>query len=95
MITHFGYFDGSGEYYIVVDSDKCNGCGKCVQACPQKALQTETTFIDLEDKIVAALAEPHRKKIKYTCSPCKPEEGKTPCTLACEAQAITIVWNPR
>ena len=41
MITHYGYTDGSGEYYIVIDSDKCNGCGKCVQKCPQKALELE------------------------------------------------------
>ncbi len=34
MITHYGYIDGSGEYFIVVDSDKCVGCGKCITACP-------------------------------------------------------------
>jgi ferredoxin len=56
--------DGSGEYYIVVDSDKCNGCGKCVKVCPQKALVLVTEFIDLEDKTVAAVSEEHRKKIK-------------------------------
>ncbi len=54
MITHYGYIDGSGEYYIVVDSDKCIGCGKCVEVCPQKALVLVTEFIDLEDKTVAA-----------------------------------------
>jgi Fe-S-cluster-containing hydrogenase component 2 len=95
LITHYGYCDGSGEYYIIIDSDKCNGCGKCVQVCPQKALQLETEFIDLEDKTVAAIAEAHRKKIKYTCSACKPETSKTPCILACESKAISAVWNPR
>ena len=95
MITHFGYCDGSGEFYIVVDSDRCNGCGKCVMACPQNALQTQTEFIDLEDKVVMAVSEEHRKKIKYTCGSCKPESNQTPCVLVCEAKAIRCVWNPK
>ena len=95
LITHYGYCDGSGEYYIVIDSDKCNGCNKCVQACPQKALQLEIEFIDLEEKTVAAVVELHRKKIKYTCASCKPENNNTPCALACESKAITSVWIPR
>jgi Fe-S-cluster-containing hydrogenase component 2 len=94
MITHYGYTDGSGEYYIVIDSDKCNGCGKCVQKCPQGALTLETMFIDLEDKTVAAVTEEHRKKIKYTCSSCKPESNNAPCVLACEGKAVKCVWNP-
>ena len=95
LITHYGYCDGSGEYYVVIDSDKCNGCGICVQMCPQRALQLETEFIDLEDKTVAAVTEVHRHKIKYTCAACKPEENKTPCILACKSKAISCVWNPR
>jgi Fe-S-cluster-containing hydrogenase component 2 len=95
MITHYGYTDGSGEYYIVIDSDKCHGCGKCVETCPQNALKLETEFIDLEDKTVAAVSEEHRKKIKYTCGLCNPESGNTPCILACEPKAIRCVWNPR
>jgi Fe-S-cluster-containing hydrogenase component 2 len=95
LITHYGYIDGSGEYYIVIDSDRCSGCGKCIQKCPEKALKLETEFIDLEDKIVAAVAEEHRKKIKYTCAACNPESGSTPCVLACEAKAVKCVWNPR
>jgi Fe-S-cluster-containing hydrogenase component 2 len=95
LITHYGYIDGSGEYYVVVDSDKCSGCRKCVIACPEKALELVTEFIDLEDKTVAAIAEEHRKKIKYTCNACKPENQKTPCINACPSNAISIVWNPR
>jgi NAD-dependent dihydropyrimidine dehydrogenase PreA subunit len=95
MITYYGYADGSGEYYIVVDSDKCTGCGKCVEACPQKALQLITEFIDLEDKTAAAISEDHRKKIHYTCGPCKPEQNQTPCVLACDSKAIKCIWNPK
>ncbi len=92
MITHYGYIDGSGEYYIVVDSDRCTGCGKCVDACPQQAFELQTEFIDLEDKTVAAIKEEHRKKIRYTCAACKPETNQTPCVLSCPTNAIRTVW---
>jgi Fe-S-cluster-containing hydrogenase component 2 len=95
LITHYGYTDGSGEYYIVIDSDKCSGCGKCAEKCPQEAIKLETEFIDLEDKTVAAVTEDHRKKIKYTCGSCKPETNSTPCVLACKAKAVKCIWNPR
>ena len=90
---HYGYSDGSGEYYITIDTDKCSGCGKCVKKCPQSVLQLETVFIDFEDKNVASVVEAHRKKIKYTCSCCKPENDKAPCVLACEGKAINCTWK--
>jgi len=93
VITLYGYIDGSGEYFIAVDSAKCGGCGKCVEKCPQKALEVITEFIDLEDKNVAAVTEEHRKKIRYTCAQCKPDENKTPCILACKQGAITCIWK--
>jgi len=95
MITHFGYTDGSGEYYIIIDSDHCNGCNKCVTICPQNALELITELIDLEDTTIAAIKEEHRKKIKYTCQACKPETNQTPCSTACQTQAIKCSWNPR
>jgi len=94
VIMHYGYCDGSGEYYIVIDTDKCNSCTKCVQQCPQKALEMITEMIDLDDKTIAAVSEQHRKKIKYTCTQCKPEENKTPCIIACPKGAIRIIWKP-
>jgi Fe-S-cluster-containing hydrogenase component 2 len=94
VITFYGYIDGSGEYFIVIDSEKCDGCGKCVEKCPQNALVTVTEFIDLEDKTVVAVSELHRKKIRYTCQECKPEGNKTPCVSACKQGAIRCVWKP-
>jgi Fe-S-cluster-containing hydrogenase component 2 len=93
MIMHYGYSDGSGDYYITLDTDKCNGCGLCVQQCPQKTLHLEEVFIDLEDKTVASVKEEHRKKIKYTCASCKPETEKTICQLACKTQALKCAWK--
>ena len=93
MITHYGYSDGSGDYYITIDTDRCNGCGKCVKQCPQSALQLETMLIDLEDKKVASVNEDHRKKIRYTCAACKPEANRAPCVFACETKAINCTWK--
>ena len=93
VITHYGYTDGSGNYYIVVDTDRCNGCGKCVERCPKSALQLDSVFVDLEDKTVVSVKEEQRKKIKYTCSSCKPESNNAPCVLACEFKAIACTWN--
>jgi len=94
MIIYYGYRDSSGEYYIIVDSEKCDGCGKCIKQCPQNALEVATMMIDLEDKLVAAVKKEHIKKIKYTCSPCKPENNATLCMSACEKKAILCIWNP-
>ncbi len=94
MITHYGYSDGSGEYYISIDSERCNGCGRCVKLCPKNALELITVMVDLEDQVVAGVSEEHRRKIKYTCSPCHPEDARTPCTIACDQKAVTCTWKP-
>lgn len=93
MITHYGYSDGSGEYYITIDTDRCNNCGKCVTYCPRSALQMETMLIDLEDKIVASVTEEHRKKLKYTCASCEPEKNVASCVLVCVTKAINCTWK--
>jgi Fe-S-cluster-containing dehydrogenase component len=95
IITYYGYSDGSGEYYIVIDAEKCIGCAKCIVQCPESALELVDMLIDLEDKTVAAVTEQQRKNIKYTCSSCKPESGRAPCAMACSEKAIWCVWNPR
>jgi ferredoxin len=95
IIIHYGYCDGSGEFYIVIDAMKCDGCGNCISKCPQSALELQTMMMDLEDKTVAAVTEQHRKKIKYTCASCKPGEKKAPCILICEKKAIDTIWNPK
>ena len=48
----------------------------------------------LSNEIIAIVSEDHRKKIKYSCAPCKPsdEEKSLPCVEACESKAITHSW---
>lgn len=95
MLAHYGYKDGSGEYFIAIDTDKCDGCGDCVPACPYGVLETGEDDNDpFREEPVAKVTEEHRKKIKYTCAPCKPAAGWTtlPCMEACRPQAITHSW---
>ena len=50
MIANFGYKDGSGEFFITIDTDKCNGCGDCIPVCPAGVLEIrENEFDPLAD----------------------------------------------
>jgi len=92
--AHYGYKDGSGDYFIIIDTDKCNSCCKCVEACPYHVLEMVPNEFDLEGNPMAVVMEEHRKKIKYSCAPCKPVAGerKLPCVLACAPKAIEHSW---
>ncbi|MCK5592881.1 4Fe-4S binding protein [Candidatus Bathyarchaeota archaeon] len=94
MRAHYGYKDGSGDYFIIIDSDKCNGCGKCVKVCSYGVLELIENEFDIEGELMVAVTEEHRKKIKYSCGSCKPVSGerKLPCVIACEPKAITHSW---
>ena len=86
-IANYGYSDGSGDYYIIVDSDKCDGCGKCVEACPSDILEV---FIDDYDDLSVKVKDAHKKSIKYDCSICFPVGRKDArCEPACPLDAIT------
>lgn len=95
MIAHFGYKDGSGEYFITIDTELCNGCGECVPVCPAGVLEIrDNDFDPLAEDTMAAVTEEHRKKIKYSCAPCKPSEGHAdpPCVAVCGSKAISHSW---
>jgi NAD-dependent dihydropyrimidine dehydrogenase PreA subunit len=71
MIANYGYKDGSGEFFIIINTGKCVACTDkpCVKACPESVL--EILEDDYDDEVVAVRGE-HRNKIKYLCAPCKP-----------------------
>ena len=72
MLANYGYRDGSGEYFITIDTDKCDGCAKCVTACPSGVLEVGEDIGDpLRDTPVARVTDEQRKKIAYTCGACK------------------------
>jgi ferredoxin len=96
MIANYGYADAEGEFYITIDTGKCEECdGKpCVPACPR------SLFVPEEDPYgedVVAIDDMKRKKLKYECAPCKPntpsgERAALPCVKACPYSAITHSW---
>ena len=90
-IAHYGYTDGSGDWYIRVDTGRCDGCGDCVPACPARVLMT---MLDDYDDTVVTVTEEHRKNLKFSCAPCKPVENPPPlpCVLACPHDAIVHSW---
>ncbi len=91
--ANYGYKDGSGEYFITIDTDLCNSCGKCIDVCPASVLKMAEDELDpLGDEVIAVVSEEHRKKIKYSCAPCKGGETELPCVKACEPGAITHSW---
>ena len=95
MIANYGFKDGSGDFFITIDTDKCDGCRACVAACPQGLFEVgEDPNDPLSDDPIAMVAEGMRKKIKFACSQCKPVSDRPPlpCVSACAPGAITHSW---
>ncbi len=94
-MAHYGYKDGSGDYFIVIDTDKCDGCGDCVPACPAAVFEImEDPYDPFREEPVAVVTEAERNKIKYSCAPCKPDHDRPPlpCLAACPVDAISHSW---
>lgn len=95
MIANYGYMDGSGEFFIRIDTGKCNGCGDCVTSCPAGVFQLGEDGGDpFRETPVAGVGEGQRRKIKYSCGPCKPVAGRPAlrCVSACKPGAIEHSW---
>ncbi len=108
MIANYGYKDGSGEYFIAIDSDKCNGCAVCVEACPYGVMGIGEDPADpFREEPVALVTDEQRRKLRYTCASFKPyltslsgvttevsltEMKNLPCVMACESGAISHSW---
>jgi len=94
MIANYGYKDGSGEFYISIDTDKCTSCTDkgCLKACPAEIFEI---YVDDWDDEVAAVKKNERNKIKFTCAACKPVTGRPellPCQEGCAARGIVHSW---
>ena len=92
MIANYGYMDGSGEFYVVLDTDKCTGCGKCVPACPAHALED---YVDDYDQKIMKLVEAHAHTLKYDCGQCNPVGApkNAKCEQACAPGAINVIFK--
>ena len=95
MLANYGYKDASGNFFITIDTDKCDGCGDCVTICPAQIFEVvdEDPNDPMRDEPVAMVANDKKKKLKYECNPCKPNDSPPlPCVVACKAGAISHSW---
>ena len=94
MIANYGYKDGSGDFFIAIDTDKCIECEDhpCVEACPKNLFNI---IVDDYDDEVAEILKEERSKLKYTCAECKGTDvakADFPCMKACTPGAIDHSW---
>ena len=96
MLANYGYKDASGDFFITIDTDKCDGCGDCVTACPVGVFEVldEDPNDPMRDGPVAVVVADKKKKLKYECGACKPASDRPPlpCVEACKAEAISHSW---
>lgn len=93
MRANYGYTDASGAYYLTVDGDRCDGCGLCVEACPQGVLELA---VDDYDQTVVQVKEAAVRSLAYLCSICNPAcpdpQLKYLCHSACPQGALAHSW---
>lgn len=89
--VNYGYADGTGEYYITIDTDKCDGCGECVEVCPNGILEVAINDFD-ESK--AAVKPEFSKTLGYECLGFhrKCVEYELNCHTVCQPNAIQHSW---
>lgn len=95
MIAHYGYQDGTGEYYISIDTVHCAACpvgNACVSACPQQMFEM---IEDDYGQPMAWIKEDSRRWLSDDCTPCKKasaDQSGLPCVAACTPGAIEHSW---
>ena len=91
MKVQYGYSDGTGEYFITIDTELCDGCGECVEVCPAGIF-----VVDKDDKgqLKARVSEETRKRLSFLCpgfQSCSGEHDVN-CHSACQKDAINHSW---
>lgn len=90
MIANYGFEDGSGGYYIAIDTNKCKSCVKrgCLHGCRAKIYKME---VDDWDNEIAVVNKDECNRLKSICAECKPLRERSeliPCENACHLRAI-------
>ncbi len=88
--VQYGYSDGTGEYFITIDTELCDGCGECVEACPAGLFAISQNG----GHPTAGTREELRKKLSFVCpgqEACGKEHGTT-CQEVCPKDALIHSW---
>jgi len=91
MKVNYGYSDGTGEYFITIDKGLCDGCGKCIDACPADIL---TLAQEDNGQPRATVRETIRKQLAFLCPGYKAcsKEHQVNCHSVCQLGAIGHSW---
>ncbi len=74
------------EDRILIDFDKCDGCGECKDACPFGAIDM-TYHYGVTDE------DGNGKLLPNKCDLCKNVPGGPQCVNVCPTQALSVVEN--
>ena len=91
MKIQYGYSDGTGEYFVTIDTGRCNGCGECVKTCPADIFTLQKHG---QNQPVIEVKEESRKRLALLCpgaTSCQAKEGQN-CHDVCPMDAITHSW---
>ncbi len=90
MKVQYGYSDGTGEYFITIDYNLCNGCGECIKRCPAHIFVPENDGASPR----AVVKEESRKKLASLCpgAGACPLGEKNNCLNSCPVKAISHSW---
>jgi ferredoxin len=91
MKIQYGYSDGTGEYFLTVDTAMCTGCGECVEVCPADVFRLEANDAGEDEAVVRPEV---RKKLAVLCpgaDACLEANGAN-CHSVCRPGAIEHSW---
>ena len=90
MLSNYGYEDGTGVYYLQIDTRKCETCEDkpCINACPGGLFEI---ILDDFDEEIIVVKESVRNQLKDLCSGCP--DGALPCRNTCPEDAVRLTWK--
>ncbi len=89
--AQYGYSDGTGNYFITIDTGRCDGCGECVTVCPSAILEVAT---EDDGQLRARVKEEARKNLAMLCpgyEACLAKLERN-CHRVCPGDAISHTW---
>ncbi len=89
--VQYGYNDATGDYYITIDTGKCNGCRSCVSACPVGIFEVVS---ENGRQPKAIVKDSIRKKLSILCpgyTSCS-SNNQVNCRSTCPGKAISLTW---